>query len=200
MKASEKLTIIQSELNAPKGQFNNFGKYKYRSLEDIDGAVKPLLKAHNCTIYLSDEVQQIGDRYYVKATATFIDIESGEMISVSAYARESEIKKGMDSSQITGSASSYARKYAMNGLLLIDDTKDSDTEKPTTTTDKISDKELHVLNKVVEAYSTHEEVLAEFKINKYNDITMDKYGEILNWLKKEKESKNARMLALRNNR
>ncbi len=120
----KKLNEIQQNLKAPKNQTNNFGKYKYRSCEDILEAVKPLLK--NATLVVSDEVVQIGDRYYVKATATLKDGE--DKVSNTAYAREAENKKGMDESQITGACSSYARKYALNGLFLIDDdTKDADT-------------------------------------------------------------------------
>lgn len=121
------LAEIQSELKAPKGQYNSYGGFKYRSCEDILEAVKPILKKHDATIMLSDSIEQIGDRIYIKATATFY---SGAMpIVATAYAREPETKKGMDESQITGTASSYARKYALNGLLLIDDTKDSDTDE-----------------------------------------------------------------------
>ena len=117
---------IQSELKAPKGQTNSFGKYKYRSCEDIVEAVKPILKEHSASLTISDEVVMIGERYYVKATAV-IKIEGGELYSTTAYAREPLIKKGMDEAQITGATSSYARKYALNGLLAIDDTKDADT-------------------------------------------------------------------------
>lgn len=120
-----KLQEIQTELKAPKGQLNKFGGYKYRSCEDILEALKPLLAKHKAIVLLSDEIVLIGERYYVKATATFKTAE--ESISVVAYAREAESKKGMDESQITGSASSYARKYALNGLFGIDDTKDADT-------------------------------------------------------------------------
>lgn len=125
----EKLMCIQSELNAPKNQFNKFGGYYYRSCEDIYIALKPLLKKYGCVLTMSDEVVQIGERYYVKATATLksADIkQSGFEISNTAYAREEESKKGQDGSQITGTSSSYARKYALNGLFLIDDMKDSD--------------------------------------------------------------------------
>lgn len=118
-----KLNEIQKNLKAPKNQYNNFGKYKYRNCEDILEAVKPLLG--EATLYLSDDIVEISGRIYVKATATFND--GKEVVNVSAFARESETKKGMDDSQITGSASSYARKYALNGLFLIDDTKDADT-------------------------------------------------------------------------
>ena len=119
----ERLVKIQHELKAPKNQWNSFGKYKYRSCEDILEGVKPLL--NDLIIILEDEIVQIGDRFYVKATATIRDTFGGRF-SVSAYAREEESKKGMDSSQVTGAASSYSRKYALNGLLAIDDTKDSD--------------------------------------------------------------------------
>jgi len=125
----EKLLRVQVELKAPKGQYNSFGKYKYRSCEDILTAVKPLLDKVGATITLSDDIFLIGDRFYVKATATFHDVEKGSTITNSALAREDENKKGMDGSQITGTASSYARKYALNGLLLIDDTKDADTDE-----------------------------------------------------------------------
>jgi hypothetical protein len=120
----KELIAIQSELKAPKNQRNNFGNYQYRSAEDILEALKPLLKAHNCYLTLSDELVNIGDRYYIKATATIYSEKSS--VSVTAYAREEESKKGMDGSQISGASSSYSRKYALNGLFLIDDTKDSD--------------------------------------------------------------------------
>lgn len=123
----KELINIQSELKAPKSQFNSFGKYSYRSAEDILEAVKPLLKKYDCHLTVSDEMVQLGDRFYVKATATISKASGDGEVSVSAYAREEEVKKGMDASQITGSTSSYARKYALNGLLCIDDTKDSDS-------------------------------------------------------------------------
>ena len=120
-----KLMEIQSELKAPKGQFNSFGKYAYRNCEDILESVKPLLKKHGCCLFISDEIVEMGGRFYVKATATFID---GDIhTKATAFAREAADKKGMDEAQITGAASSYARKYALNGLFLIDDTKDADS-------------------------------------------------------------------------
>jgi hypothetical protein len=124
------LHTIQSELKAPKGNYNSFGKYKYRSCEDIVEALKPLLSKHECHLILSDDVVMVGDRIYVKATAS---IYQGAVIvgASTAFAREAETKKGMDESQITGTASSYARKYALNGLLAIDDTKDADTDEDT---------------------------------------------------------------------
>lgn len=124
---NKKLAAIQKELKAPKSQFNSFGNYNYRSCEDILEAVKPLLGDISLTI--SDEVVNIGDRYYVKAQATIDD--GDHFISAIAYAREPESKKGMDESQITGATSSYARKYALNGLFAIDDTKDADTQDNT---------------------------------------------------------------------
>lgn len=141
-----KLNKIQVELKAPKSQFNKFGNYKYRNSEDILEALKPLLEKYKAAINITDEIILVGDRdtvinindeingeiklsgrFYIKSTATLYDIESGERIEATAFAREEENKKGMDASQLTGSTSSYARKYALNGLLAIDDTKDSDT-------------------------------------------------------------------------
>jgi len=123
-----KLVKIQAELKAPKNQMNAFGKYKYRSAEDIIEAVKPILFKNNCALLISDEIVQVSDRVYVKATAMLIDENNEELpIKVYGWAREEEVKKGMDAAQITGSASSYARKYALNGLFAIDDTKDADS-------------------------------------------------------------------------
>lgn len=121
----KELIQIQSQLNAPKGQYNSFGKYKYRSCEDILGAVKPLLNKLNCTLIISDDVVMVGARIYIKATATITN-SAGEKEITTAFAREEDNKKGMDGSQVTGAASSYARKYALNGLFAIDDTKDAD--------------------------------------------------------------------------
>ena len=123
----ETLAKIQSTLKAPKGQYNAFGKYKYRNCEDILEAVKPLLAEVKAVVIIGDELELIGSRFYVKATARFIDCETDAQITNTAYAREEDTKKGMDGSQITGASSSYARKYALNGLFAIDDTKDSDT-------------------------------------------------------------------------
>lgn len=122
-----KLLTIQTELKAPKGQENKFGGYRYRSCEDILEAVKPLLAEQGAVIQLSDTLELVGQRYYIKATASLIDTDTGEAASVTAWAREAESRKGMDDSQVTGSSSSYARKYALNGLLAIDDTRDADT-------------------------------------------------------------------------
>ncbi|MCP4394520.1 MAG: ERF family protein [Alphaproteobacteria bacterium] len=123
----EQLLKIQLELKAPKSQYNKFGGFNYRNAEDILEAVKPLCDKYKCCLTLHDEIVQIGDRYYIKATAFIVDIDTKDSIEVYAFAREEESKKGMDGSQITGASSSYARKYALNGLFLIDDTKDSDS-------------------------------------------------------------------------
>ena len=124
---NQALATIQHDLNAPKSQYNSFGKYNYRSCEDILSALKPLLKKYGMTIVLSDEIVGVGDRYYIKATATLSDGKTSLMNS--AFAREDEVKKGMDGAQITGTASSYARKYALNGMFAIDDQKDPDTNE-----------------------------------------------------------------------
>lgn len=121
----EKLSRIQAELKAPKSQRNNFGNYNYRSCEDILEAVKPLLAREGLVLTITDSIEMVGNRYYVKATATVTDGEKS--ISTTAYAREADGRKGMDESQVTGSSSSYSRKYALNGLFCIDDTKDADT-------------------------------------------------------------------------
>lgn len=125
----EKLLAVQNELKAPKDKRNTFGGYNYRSCEGILEAVKPLLQAQGLMLTIKDEVVNIGDRYYVRATVLLDDISSNGEIAITALAREEEAKKGMDASQITGTASSYARKYALNGLFLIDDTKDADTNE-----------------------------------------------------------------------
>ena len=125
----EKLSKIQVELKAPKNLYNSFGKYKYRNVEGIQEALKPMEKEFKVTTTLSDRMVEVGSRVYVEATATIWDCDSDESISITAYAREAESKKGMDDAQVTGATSSYARKYALNGLFLLDDTKDVDTEE-----------------------------------------------------------------------
>ena len=128
MNIYEKLLKAQVELKAPKGQYNSFGKYKYRSCEDILEALKPVLDKFKLTLFIKDDVIEVNGRNYVKAVITLVNIEKpDEIIETSALAREEETKKGMDGSQITGASSSYARKYALNGMFMIDDTKDSDS-------------------------------------------------------------------------
>ena len=126
MSVHSKLKEIQKKLKAPKNQKNTFGGYKYRSCEDILEAIKPLLHDNDCTLIINDEITPVIDNVYVKASATLTDCETGEQVTATAYAREQETAKGMTSPQITGSCSSYARKYALNGLFCIDDTKDAD--------------------------------------------------------------------------
>ena len=129
MTVYKKLFEVQQELKAPKNQRNTFGNYNYRSAEDILEALKPVLKNHNATVFISDKIVVKENFWtYAEATATFVDIETGDFVSSNGYAREEETKKGMDPSQITGSASSYARKYALNGLFLIDDSVDPDSD------------------------------------------------------------------------
>lgn len=172
------LTEIQKKLKAPKSNYNSFGKYNYRSCEDILEAVKPLLGDN--TLTLSDEVVQIGDRIYVKATAVFRD--GATETRVSAFAREAESKKGMDESQVTGTASSYARKYALNGLFLIDDTKDADTDEFVKATEKTKAKTL----KRTEPEEPMMTPLQKAKIQRLTDenqwaIMVGTYGEPETW-------------------
>ena len=127
MNVYEKLLAVQSELNAPKKHHNGFGNYNYRKAEDILEAAKPLAAKYKAMVVCSDTLEFVEGRHYIKATASFINAEDGQQVTTTAYAREEESKKGMDGSQVTGASSSYARKYALNGLLAIDDTQDSDT-------------------------------------------------------------------------
>lgn len=127
MGIQQKLSNVQTTLNAPKNQYNAFGKYNYRNCEDILEALKPHLKDNGLTIKFDDFIEMVGDRFYVKSVVTLTDIETGEVVQNAAYAREEESKKGMDGSQVTGASSSYARKYALNGMFCIDDNKDSDS-------------------------------------------------------------------------
>ncbi|WP_298633425.1 ERF family protein [uncultured Veillonella sp.] len=188
MEFIEKIVAIQSELKAPKGQYNSFGKYNYRSCEDILEGVKPLLAKHGLVLTIRDGIELIGDRYYVKATATITD--GKEQLSTDAYARESLDKKGMDASQVTGATSSYARKYALNGLLAIDDTKDADTmdnsKKPAQQTQET------VYNwQTLKARATQggisEDDLKHYlketlKVNESKDMTQELYQQAFNWV------------------
>lgn len=174
------LMAIQAELKAPKGQYNSFGKYKYRSAEDILEAVKPICHKNGCVLMLSDELCNIGERYYVKATA-ILKTPDSEFVTY-AYAREDESKKGMDGSQITGTASSYARKYCLNGMFCIDDTKDSDTDEHRMQTD---DKEI-LKNKIMNFVGTWgldaHKVFAKAKIKGLNELPVERLDGMLNWL------------------
>lgn len=170
----EKLLRIQQELKAPKNQRNNFGGYNYRSCEDILEAVKPLLKKEGLVLILNDELVNIGERYYIKATAQLAD--ENETAETSAYAREEESKKGMDGSQITGASSSYARKYALNGLFLIDDVKDSDCTN--THEQKATVKQVAILIKKYQGENL-KKLLETNKINKIEDISAKKASELI---------------------
>lgn len=182
---NKKLMNIQSELKAPKGQYNSFGKYKYRSCEDILEAVKPVLAKHGCTLTISDSIMLIGDRFYVKATAMLGDTDSDKSISVSAYARESQDKKGMDASQVTGATSSYARKYALNGLFCIDDTKDAETDehqqqKPAALTkDELIDKVVALCDAKRIKVS---DICMMSKVNSLEDLTVDRLEKAIEWI------------------
>lgn len=197
----QKLMKIQTEIKAPKNLYNSFGKYKYRNAEGICEAVKPYLVAQKCALTLSDEVVNVGESNYIQATAIIIDIESGESWSVSALARESIDKKGMDDSQITGTASSYARKYALNGLFLLDDTKDADTDEYHEQTNrkkhddevkdiesmKIAPVKVSTIKKKCETSGIEEsKVLALYKINSFDGMTEKQFRNAMdNWDKIE---------------
>jgi len=172
------LAKIQALVKAPKGQFNNFGKYKYRSCEDIVEAIKPVINPLGFALTLSDEVVLIGTRFYIKATATLTD--GKETYTATAFAREEEVKKGMDGSQITGASSSYARKYALNGLFAIDDTKDADStntgkEELKTASPAISDKEKDYLQELLENSTYEEEIRKKMYIRLNGIETMEDY-------------------------
>lgn len=172
MSIYEKLSLIQSELKVPKNRKNNFGNYNFRSAEDILEEAKPICRKHKTVLLLNDELENIGERYYIKATARLVDYDGINSVETTANAREEETKKGMDGSQITGTASSYARKYALNGLFNIDDTKDADTDEYTKTTkeEKITKAQITELTKLVEDIPA---MLNYFKVDKIEDITKE---------------------------
>ena len=199
MSIIEKLQLIQQELIAPKNQYNSFGKYNYRSCEDILEGLKPCLKKVKAAVTVSDTIEMVGNRYYVKATATLFDSESNESVSNTAYAREDDSKKGMDASQITGSTSSYARKYALNGLFCIDDVKDADSrdnrqkeaEKQHKEEKEMKDAENMMISAIkVQALAARCEkdiveigtILMLYKVNRLEDLTEKKYSHInIHW-------------------
>lgn len=196
-----KLIKVQNELKAPKNQYNSFGKYSYRNCEDICESVKPLLLANGLAMFISDNIELIGDRYYIKAIVTVVDTETGETLTNSALAREEENKKGMDSSQVTGSTSSYARKYALNGMFLIDDTKDSDftnTHGKENNEEKLSRikgtglseaqiKRLYTIaaKASVEKSMVLKAIKQEFKVEKAELLTKEQYDELCARLEKK---------------
>lgn len=196
----QRVMLVQSELNAPKNQFNKFGGYRYRNCEDIFNAVKPLLKKYLLSLFVTDDVVIEGERYYIKTTATVFDTLSDEALINTAYAREEETKKGMDSSQVTGASSSYARKYALNGLFLIDDVKDSDT---TNTETKVPFKNEDIMKEnkyrswLDDFFYRHPDRKVKF-LNYYRIETLDELDSVLTLkeidniitkLKKEEENK-----------
>lgn len=198
MGINEKLLEIQTELKAPKSQYNSFGNYKYRNCEDILEALKPLLAKVKAAVVITDEIVNIAQRFYVKSTVKLINVENEEVIETSAYAREPENKKGLDESQITGSTSSYARKYALNAMFAIDDTKDSDyapdsnskpdyapKNKPLSKekNNNVSRETLIKINKSIDKYATltnktPEEVLAVM-CDRYHITSIENISEIV---------------------
>lgn len=200
-----KLSTIQQKLIAPKNQYNSFAKYNYRSCEDILEGLKPCLKEVKAAVTVTDEIVLIGERYYVKATATLFDSETGEHVSNSAYAREEDAKKGMDASQVTGSTSSYARKYALNGLFCIDDVKDADTrdnrqkeaeeQKQAEAEQKkienmlISDIKVKALIARCERENVDQDKIKKlYKVKDFSELTENKYRNINEFWEKIKES------------
>jgi hypothetical protein len=199
----KKLLNIQKELNVPKGQYNEFGGYSYRNAEDILNAIKPLLWENECTAFFrKDVIEQVGDRYYLVATFDFVDISTGEKITVEARAREEEKKKGMDASQITGAASSYARKYALNGIFLIDDAKDADTndyqkqQKQGANTKQqkqyINDNQLQQIyngiNQLAQMTNQNPDIVASgilvrYNINDFRAVPSRYFNEVINYIK-----------------
>ena len=200
------LQAVQRDLKAPKGQFNSFGKYKYRSCEDIVEAVKPLLNENGLILVMADEVIEVGGRIYIKATSKVIDVATGDSIEATAMAREPDEKKGMDTSQITGTASSYARKYSLNGLFAIDDTKDADTDAFTAQTkqeppkapapdDTVRKAAMARLNKQIKRLGYGKDELVT--ISKHvtgktatKDMNADELSKLAEYLEGEKNEKN----------
>jgi hypothetical protein len=199
----KKLLNIQKVLNVPKGQYNKFGGYSYRNAEDILNAIKPLLWENECTAFFrKDVIEQVGDRYYLVATFDFVDVNTGEKITVEARAREEEKKKCMDASQITGAASSYARKYALNGIFLIDDAKDADTneyqkqQKQGTNTKQqtqyINDNQLQQIyngiNQLAQMTNQNPDIVASgilvrYNINDFRAVPSGYFNEVVNYIK-----------------
>ena len=199
----KKLLNIQKELNVPKGQYNEFGGYSYRNAEDILNAIKPLLWENECTAFFrKDVIERVGDRYYLVARFDFVDISTGEKITVEARAREEEKKKGMDASQITGAASSYARKYALNGIFLIDDAKDADTneyqkqQKQGANTKQqkqyINDNQLQQIyngiNQLAQMTNQNPDIVASgilvrYSINDFRAVPTEHFNEVVNYIK-----------------
>lgn len=193
----ERLIKIREELKCPKNQYNSFGKYSYRSCEDILEAVKPLLSKYELSLTISDEIVQVGERYYVKATCHLHDKDGKELMSNTAYAREEEEKKGQDGSQITGTSSSYARKYCLNGLFLIDDTKDADTDEYTKETSKenkskkevkvepITQDQVKLIHTLINGNEElHQKTINHYGVDSVKDMSKAQANECITILKK----------------
>lgn len=189
----QKLALIQQEIKCPKDKENTFGGYKYRSAESILEALKPVMAKHKVTVILIDDIRMIGDRIYVMAEAKMIDLESETSISTYAFARETLERPKMDAAQITGSASSYARKYALNGLLLLDDVKDPDTneytrqqqDKPKPARQKKEQTDWdRFVNKLIAANVNIDALCNQFKVNKIEDLTPEQVTKITSMLPK----------------
>lgn len=191
MEIGKKLLNIQQELKAPKNQFNKFGGYNYRTCEDILEAVKPLLKANNCILTIEDELVNIGSRYYIRTTATLADADNvKEYYSNTAYAREPEAKKGMDESQVTGACSSYARKYALNGLFCIDDVKDADATNSNTdlsrAVKKATPKQIALINQLVQDKAG---MLKYYNVKRVEDLTEAQADKLIKAKQKQNKPK-----------
>ena len=197
----EKLSQLQNTLKVTKNQYNEFGKYYFRNCDDIMKATKPLCKDLKCLIVCEDDLVQVGERYYVRALARLVDLETGKDMFVTAFAREEETKKGMDASQITGAASSYARKYALNGLLQLDDTKDADSNEYSKITGKIG-KKTNMASKITPAQVQKLQILLkelgdkykealykQLKINSCKELSCDKANELIKKLTIKVEEK-----------
>ncbi|MCI9585676.1 MAG: ERF family protein [Bacilli bacterium] len=203
----EKLSELQNKLNVPKKQYNSFGNYYYRSCDDIMEASKPICKELKCVLTCEDKIVSCDGRFYVEATARLHDLETGESISITASAREDETKKGMDGSQITGASSSYARKYALNGLLQLDDNKDADTnehykQNKTNTTKKATTKTASIKTSITDAQvktlqillkeqpeGTKEKLYAKLKIESCKELSSANADKIIKQLREKKETK-----------
>lgn len=197
----KKLLEIQTKLNVPKNQFNKFGGYYYRNAEDIQNALKPLLAEQDCTAFFEkDVIEQVGERYYLVATFKLVDINTSETITVEARAREEEKKKGMDGSQITGGASSYARKYALNGLFLIDDAKDADSNEYHKEQNQNANQQTQYINdaQVQQIYNginqlaqmTNKDpnyvangIMQNYHINDFHAVPSEFFNEVVNYIK-----------------
>ena len=175
----QKLMHIQNKLKAPKNQYNSFGKYKYRNCEDILEALKPLLLEYNCILVINDNIEEKGNRFYITAEVKIICCDTEKEISSKASAREEETKKGMDGSQITGTASSYARKYALNGLFAIDDTKDADSTNLGNTENKKNEEQKKEYGNKVFPISEKQLKLLKFEVEKRGAEGMERLKELL---------------------